>query len=176
MNALVSSGDQLVAVNHVPVQSHADVSKVIKGNFFQETIPITVHFVNGETRDLNVKLNCSHQKASPYLVVPTVISFIFDRQSVDFWLATQRTCWTCVFLLHPLLPLPQGLCFNLTTTHEFTAVWTFGCAVAGGAMVALGLSFPQSPRLMVSYPYLRWVGLFTGVMLALFATPTLFNF
>ena len=179
LNALVSSGDQLVAVNHVPVQSHTDVSRVIKGNFFPgETIPVTVHFVNGETRDLNVKLNLfPSESITLYLVVPTVISLIFLIVSLwIFGLRRNEPAGRAFSLFASSVAIATGALFNLTTTHEFTTVWTFGCAIAGGAMVALGLSFPQSPRLLVNYPYLRWIGLFTGVMLALFATPTLFNF
>ena len=178
LNAFVASGDQLVAVNHVPVQSQSDVSKVITGNFFPgETIPITVHFVNGETRDLDVTLHVfPPESITLYFGIPTFISAIFLIISLwIFGLRRNEPAGRAFSLFASSVAIATGALFNLTTTHEFTAIWMFSCAIAGGAMVALGLSFPQSPRFMVNYPYLRWIGLIVGLVLAVTAIPTLFN-
>jgi signal transduction histidine kinase len=174
----VASGDQLVAVNHVPVQSQREISKIIKGNFFPgETIPITVHFSDGETRDLDVVLNVfPSESITLYFGIPIIISMIFLIVSLwIFGLRRNEPAGRAFSLFASSVAISTGALFNLTTTHEFTAVWMFSCAIAGGALMALGLSFPQSPRLMVNYPYLRWAGLFVGVFLAIMAVPTLFN-
>ncbi len=177
-NAFVSSGDQLVAVNHVPVRSQSDVSKVITGNFFPgETIPITVHFVNGETRDLDVTLKVfPADSVTLYLVIPGILSAIFLIISLwIFGLRRNEPAGRAFSLFASSLAIAIGAFFNISTTHEFTTIWLFGCAISGGAMVALGLSFPQSPRLMINHPYLRWIGLLVGISMAIIATPTLFN-
>ena len=178
LNGLVVSGDQLIAVNHVPVQDQRDVSKIIKGNFSPgETIPITVRFLNGDTRDMDVKLNIfPSESITVYFGVPIAISAIFLILSLwIFGLRRNEPAGRAFSLFASSVAITTGALFNLTTTHEFTAIWMFSCAIAGGAIVALGLSFPQSPRSMVNYPYLRWIGLIVGLTMAILATPTLFN-
>jgi signal transduction histidine kinase len=54
-------------------------------------------------------------------------------------------------------------------------VWTFALAVAGGSMIALALSFPTSPRLIINRPYLRWAGFAISLILTLVAAPSIFD-
>ena len=177
-NALVSSGDQLVAVNHVPVSNQKDVRKVITGHFFPgETIPLTVRFANGETRDLDVTLRLfPSESITLYFIIPTVISLIFLVFSLwIFGLRRNEPAGRAFSLFASSIAIATGAFFNLSTTHEFTFIWTFSCAISGGAVVALALSFPQNPRPILDRPYLRWIGLAVGVFMAMLATPKLFN-
>jgi len=177
-NALVSSGDQLIAVNHVPVQNERDVRNVIVGNFHPgETIPLTVKFANGETRDLNVDLQTFPPGSiTLYLVVPFVISLIFLLFSLwIFGLRRNEPAGRAFSLFASSIAISTGAFFNISTTHEFTLIWMYSCGIAGGAIIALALSFPQNPRPVLDRPYLRWVGLIIGLALAVIATPTLNN-
>ncbi|MBK8428733.1 MAG: hypothetical protein IPL27_23530 [Lewinellaceae bacterium] len=74
------------------------------------------------------------------------------------------------------LAIVTGAYFNLITTHEFTIAWTFATAIAGGALINLALVFPVEPRPVINRPYLRWLGVTLGLILALNALPNLFNF
>ncbi len=177
-NALVSSGDQLKAVNHVTVQNERDVRNVIVGNFYPgETIPLSIKFVNGETRDLNVTLQTfPSESVSLYLVVPFVISLIFLVFSLwIFGLRRNEPAGRAFSLFASSIAIATGAFFNISTTHEFTIIWMFSCGIAGGAIIALALSFPQNPRIIIDRPYLRWIGLIIGLILAIIATPTLGN-
>ncbi len=55
-------------------------------------------------------------------------------------------------------------------------LWTLACALTGGALIDLALSFPIEPRMVINRPYLRWVGILVGLILAIGAFTTLFNF
>lgn len=179
LNGLVASGDQLIAVNHVPVQSQNAVRKVILGKFFPgDTIPFTVHFVNGATSDIDVTLSLfPSESVTLYLIVPSVISAIFLIFSLwIFGLRRNEPAGRAFSLFASSIAIATGAFFNISTTHEFTTIWMFSCAISGGAVIALALSFPQNPRLMIDHPYLRWIGLFIGLVLAVMAVPTLFNF
>lgn len=177
-NSLVASGDQLVAVNHVPVRSQKDVRNVITGKFFPgETIPFTVRFANGETRDLDVTLKLfPAESVTIYFVTPIVISVIFLIFSLwIFGLRRNEPAGRAFSLFTSSIAIATGAFFNISTTHEFTVIWMFSCAVSGGAVIALALSFPQNPRLVLDRPYLRWFGLIAGLVMAIIATPSIFN-
>ena len=177
-NELVSSGDQLIAVNHVPVQSQDDVHKIITGNFdVGGTLPITVRYADGEITDRDITLySFPSESITLYFVVPTVISAIFLIFSLwIFGLRRNEPAGRAFSLFASSIAIATGAFFNISTTHEFTAIWMFSCAISGGAVIALALSFPQNPRPMIDRPYLRWVGLIVGLVMAVMAVPTLFN-
>ncbi len=177
-NALVSSGDQIIAVNHVPVKNQKDVRQVITGRFFPgETIPLTVKFAGGETRDLDVTLQTfPSESVTLYFVIPTVISAIFLVFSLwIFGLRRNEPAGRAFSLFASSIAIATGAFFNISTTHEFTLFWMFSCAISGGAVIALALSFPQNPRIMINRPYLRWIGLLIGLGMAIMASPTIFN-
>ncbi|MBK6647357.1 MAG: GAF domain-containing protein [Anaerolineales bacterium] len=48
-------------------------------------------------------------------------------------------------------------------------------AIGGGSALALALSFPATPRLLINRPYLRWAGFGFSLLLAAAAAPSLFN-
>ncbi|MBI5962972.1 MAG: GAF domain-containing protein [Chloroflexi bacterium] len=177
-NRLVTSGDQLVAVNHVPVSSQKDVRKIITGHFFPgETIPLTVRFANGDTRDLDVTLRLfPSESITLYFIIPAVISLIFLIFSLwIFGLRRNEPAGRAFSLFASSIAIATGAFFNISTTHEFTVIWLFSCAISGGALIALALSFPQNPRLVLDRPYLRWIGLIVGLAMAMLGTPSHFN-
>jgi signal transduction histidine kinase len=177
-NALVSSGDQLVAVNHEPVHTQKDVHNAITGKFFPgATIPLTVRFASGATRDLDVTLQVFPLNSiSLYFVVPTAISLIFLIFSLwIFGLRRNEPAGRAFSLFASSIAIATGAFFNISTTHEFTIIWMFSCGISGGAVIALALSFPQNPRWILDRPYLRWIGLFVGLAMAIMAAPRIFN-
>lgn len=179
LNSQVSSGDQLIAVNNVPVQSHKDVRAVISGKFFPgDTFPITVRFQNGETHDINVTLApFSSTSVTLYFVIPIFIAAVF--LIISFWifgLRRNEAAGRAFSLFASSLAITTGAYFNILTTHEFTIIWTLGCALSGGAMIDLALSFPQEPRMISNRPYLRWIGVFVGVLLTAITIPNIYNF
>ncbi len=178
-NDKVVSKDQLIAVNGIPVQSHADVRNVLVGNFVPgDTLPVTVKFKDGEIRDIDIKLNPFPSSSSTlYFVIPTFISIVFLLISLwIFGLRRGEPAGRSFSLFTSSLGLVTGLYFNMLTTHQYTIPWIVGCAISGGAMIALALSFPQEPQFIIERPYLRWMGIFIGLILAAIAIPNTFNF
>jgi signal transduction histidine kinase len=178
-NDQVASGDQLIAVNNVPVRSHADVRNVFVGNFVPgDTIPVTVRFKNGEIRNIDILLHpFPSNSITLYFLIPTFISSVF--LIVSFWifgLRRNEPAGRAFSLFTSSLALATGLYFNILTTHEFTIPWTIGCAMSGGGMIALALSFPQEPRFVITRPYMRWAGIVVALILAAIAIPNIFNF
>ena len=74
------------------------------------------------------------------------------------------------------LAIVIGALFDLYTSHRFTYIWTLAAALSGGALIDLGLCFPQEARIMFRRPYLRWFGYVIGIVLAISAYFKLYDF
>ncbi|MBL8062896.1 MAG: GAF domain-containing protein [Anaerolineales bacterium] len=177
-NAAVKSGDQLLAVNGTEVKSGSDVRNTIVGKFEPgESVTLTVLFADGGSRNVTVELQRFPQAGVVvYFFLPTVLSIIFLMLSIwTFGLRRNEPAGRAFTMFASSFSIVTGTIFNLWTTHELSLVWTYACAIAGGATIALALSFPSSPRILINRPYLRWVGFLISLILAGAATPWIFN-
>ena len=176
-NKVVSSGDRLVAINGEQVNTGKDVRKVLANFVPGENVTVTVEFKDGNTRELNILLqNFPEDGISVYLVLPSILSFIFLVLSIwTFGLRRNEPAGRAFTLFSSSFSIVTGTIFNLWSSHEFTLIWTIACAVAGGSTIALALSFPSSPRTIINRPYLRWVGFVVSFVLVVMAAPYLFN-
>ncbi|MBI2333412.1 MAG: GAF domain-containing protein, partial [Chloroflexi bacterium] len=176
-NQVVAGGDRLIAVNGGEVISGRDVREALENFVPGENVTVTVQFKSGEARDLNVELQrFPDDGISVYLILPSILSFIFLALSIwTFGLRRNEPAGRAFTMFASSFAIVTGTIFNVWTSHEFTLVWTFACAVAGGATIALALSFPSSPRIIINRPYLRWVGFVVSLILAAMAVPYIFN-
>ncbi|HNF93277.1 MAG TPA: hypothetical protein PLQ75_01395, partial [Anaerolineales bacterium] len=176
-NKIVNSGDQLIAINGTDVKNSRDVREVLSSFVPGENVTATVKFKNGETRDLSVELQRFPEDAvSIYLILPSIISFVFLVLSIwTFGLRRNEPSGRAFALFASSFAIVTGTIFNLWTSHEFTTIWTAAVAIAGGANIALALSFPTSPRFIINRPYLRWVGFILSFVLTAITIPYLFN-
>jgi hypothetical protein len=112
-----------------------------------------------------------------YFIVPSILGAIFLFVSMwIFGFRRSEPAGRAFSLFTSSLAIITGTYFNLITTHEFTVMWTFACGLAGGALINLAFVFPVEPRIIITRPYLRWTGVVIGLLLAGYATTTLFNF
>jgi len=174
----VALGDQIILVNGTPVKSAAEIQAVLQGLSLGDEIPLTVRKANGEQRAIKVILQpFSSASRATYFIIPTIMSAIFLAASLwIFGLRRSEPAGRAFSLFTSSLAIVTGAYFNISTTHEFTVIWTFACALAGGALFELGLAFPLEARVITNRPYLRWIGIIVGLILAIAAYPTLFNF
>ncbi len=175
----VSVGDQLTAINNIPVRSFDDVREVVSGKFFPgDTVTLSVLSRSGEELTIDTVLYPFPSSSSTlYLVIPSILSIIFLIVSLwIFGLRRNESAGRAFSLFTSSLAIITGAYFNLATTHEFTAIWVLGCGVAGGSLIALALTFPQESRTVINHPYLRWIGILIGLLLAAVSFANLFNF
>lgn len=177
-NDVVHSGDRLLAVNGRGVETSRDVRDAIAGRFAPgENVSLTVLFADGGTRDISVELQqFPEDGVSVYLLLPTILSVIFLALSIwTFGLRRNEPAGRAFTMFASSFSIVTGTIFNIWTSHELTLLWTFACAIAGGSTIALALSFPSAPRVLISRPYLRWVGFLFSLILAAAAAPFIFN-
>ncbi|HET7143939.1 MAG TPA: hypothetical protein VFI68_07980, partial [Anaerolineales bacterium] len=165
----VALGDQLIAINETPVQNTGDVYNILRGHFPGESVTVTVRSENGAERIIEVTLYAFPSASrTVYFIVPSILSAVFLLASLwIFGLRRNEPAGRAFSLFTSSLAIVTGAFFNLYTTHEFSVLWTLAAALAGGALFDLALTFPVELRAVINRPYLRWVGIAIGLILAL---------
>ena len=174
----VVTGDQLVAINDIPTKNSEQIRAILQDHFPGEEVKITVRSESGEERVLTVTLHSFPASSrTVYFVIPAILSAIFLAASLwIFGLRRSEPAGRAFSLFTSSLAIVTGTYFDLVTTHQFTIIWTTAATIAAGALINLALTFPMEPRFVINRPYLRWSGIFIGVILSVAAYTTLFNF
>jgi signal transduction histidine kinase len=174
----VELGEQLVAIDGRVVKSSQAARDILTGRFPGETVTVTVLSEDGTERDISLILHAFPESSRlVYLVVPSILGAIFLLVSIwIFGFRRSEPSGRAFSLFTSSLAIITGAYFNLYTTHEFTTMWIFACGLAGGALINLALVFPVEPRMIIVRPYLRWLGIVFGLMLAGYASTQHFDF
>jgi signal transduction histidine kinase len=174
----VKVGDQLTAINGMPVRSSAEVRDVLGERFPGEEITATVLVQGGGERTFEITLHSFPSSSRTlYFMVPSILGAIFLAASLwIFGLRRNEPAGRAFSLFTTSLAIITGAYFNLITTHEFTILWTLACGLVGGSLINLALVFPIEPRALFNRPYLRWSGIAVGLILVINSITKLFNF
>ncbi len=174
----VEVGDQLISIDGATIQSASAVRDLLADHSLGDVVQVEILTSSGETNTFDITLNeFPASSRTTYFIVPSILGAIF--LGVSLWIFGFRRsepAGRAFSLFTSSLAIVTGTYFDLITTHEFTIVWTLACGLAGGALFNLGLVFPVEPRPIINRPYLRWLGMTIGVVLAFVAFPNLFNF
>ena len=170
-------GDQIIAINGQPVKNSSEVREILKGYFPGETHTFTVRSREGVVRDLNIVLQrFLFEDLVSYFIIPMFVGLVF--MGVGLWIYSLRrneTSGRAFAVLGVSVAVVTGSLFDLYTTHYVSAIWSFSVPLVGAAMLHLGLVFPQEARVASRYPFLRWLGYFIAVPLALYSITTIGN-
>jgi signal transduction histidine kinase/transcriptional regulator with GAF, ATPase, and Fis domain len=174
----VSVGDQLVAIDGIPVKNTEEIHSILQSHFPGEEVKVTVRAEGGVERILPITLySFPSSSRTVYFVIPTLLSVIFLAASLwIFGLRRNEPAGRAFSLFTSSLAIVTGTYFNLVTTHQFTYIWTTAATISAGALIDLALTFPVEPRFAINRPYLRWGGILIGILLSITAYTTLFNF
>jgi signal transduction histidine kinase len=174
----VEIGDQLIAIDGESVKSAGEIHSILQGHFPGEQVDVTVHPESGPDRVLPITLySFPSSSRTVYFVIPTILSVVFLAASLwIFGLRRNEPAGRAFSLFTTSLAIVTGTYFNLVTTHQFTVIWTTAATISAGALIDLALTFPVEPRAAINRPYLRWIGILIGIILAAAAYTTLFNF
>jgi hypothetical protein len=150
----VHVGDQLIAIDGIPVRSSAEVREILRGRFGGEQVTATVRMQNGDLRNFEITLYAfPDQSRTLYFIVPSILGAIFLMVSLwIFGLRRNEPAGRAFSLFTSSLGLVTGLYFNLITTHEFTILWTLACTMTGGGCLPHRTARRHTPSL----PALGW--------------------
>ncbi|MFO7586023.1 MAG: GAF domain-containing protein [Anaerolineales bacterium] len=170
-------GDQLVAINGQPVQSAAEVRRILMGYFPGETHSFTFRNQEGELREIAVVLSrFSSDDLLWFFIIPGFVATVFV--GIALWIYSLRrneTSGRAFAMLGLSVSVVMGTLFDLYTTHYLSGLWSISVPLVGASMIHLGLVFPQEARLVMRYPILRWAGYIVALALGLYSVITLRN-
>jgi len=174
----IKATDQLVSVNGKPISSIADLNGTLSSLAIGQTVPVVVRTAEGEIRTAEVTLRqFPAADRIVYFVLPAFLSLVFLAISLwIFGLRRGESAGRAFSMMTTSLAIVIGALFDLYTTNYFTYIWTLAAALAGGALIDLGLGFPQEARFVFRRPYLRWVGYMIGIGLTINAYFKLYDF
>ena len=171
-------GDQLVSVADRPISNSGDLRSALETMRVGQTASVVLRSLDGETREADITLrSLSTIDRISYFVIPAFLSLVFLLISLwIFGLRRTEPAGRNFSVLATSLAIVIGGLFDLYTSHYFTPLWTLAVALCGGAMIGMGLVFPQEARILFRFPYLRWVGFVVGIVLTLNAYRVLYDF
>src|ERR1043165_550480 len=171
-------GDQLISVNGQQIASARDLERTLSSLQVGQSVAVVMRTPAGETRSADVTLRpMPDYDRLAYFVIPAILSFVFLLISLwIFGLRRTESAGRAFSMMTTSLAIGIGALFDLYTTHYFTYFWTLAVALCGGALIDLGLCFPQEARFLFRRPYLRWFGYAMGIGLAVNAYIVLYDF
>ena len=170
-------GDQLRSVNGQQISNAEDLERTLNSLQVGQSVSVVMSTSKGErTADVTLQPFPSADRIS-YFVIPAALSVVF--LSISLWIFGLRrteSAGRAFSMMATSLAIVIGALFDLYTSHRFTYIWTLAAALSGGALIDLGLCFPQEPRFMFRRPYLRWFGYLIGIGLAISAYFKIYDF
>ncbi|MGB8984246.1 MAG: GAF domain-containing protein [Anaerolineales bacterium] len=171
-------GDQLISVNGQVVSNARDLELALGSSAVGETVSVVMRTAEGEVRTADIVLQ-SFPLADriAYFALPVFLCLVFLVISLwIFGLRRTESAGRAFSMMTTSVALVTGTLFDLYTTHYFTYLWTMAAALSVGALIDLGLCFPQEARFLFRRPYLRWLGYIAAFGLAINAYLVLYDF
>lgn len=170
-------GDQLRSVNGNPISSADDLDRALDSLQIGQSVSVVMRTSQGErSADVTLQQFPARDRIS-YFVLPSILSLVFLGISLwIFGLRRTESAGRAFSMMSTSLAIVIGALFDLYTSHRFTPLWTLAAALSGGALIDLGLCFPQEARFLFRRPYLRWFGYAIGIGLAINAFFKLYDF
>ena len=171
-------GDQLVSVNGQPVSNGEELHRILIGLQMGQSVPVEMRTTEGVVRTADVTLEAfSGPDRVAFFIIPMALSLVFLGLSLwIFGLRRTESAGRAFSMMATSVAIVIGALYDLYSFHYFTYAWTLAAAMSGGAVIDLGLCFPQEARLLLRRPYLRWFGYVIGAGLAVSAFSTLYDF
>ena len=171
-------GDQLVSVNGQSVSSGRDLDRILSSLAVGQTVPVVLRMPEGEERSADITLQSfPFSDRIAYFVVPILLSLVFLGSSLwIFGLRRTEAAGRSFSMMATSVAIVTGALFDLYSYHYFTYLWTLAAALCGGALIDLGLAFPQEAPFLFRRPYWRWFGYAIGIGLAINAYIVLYDF
>lgn len=178
LRAGIQTPSQILEVNHQPVQTAGEVARILENFHPGETIPVKVrNLTTNEVLIVDVDLSrFPDNDRMNFLYLPYLTGLIYLGASL--WVTGLRRndpAGRAFSVMSASVAIGLAGLFNVYTTHTLVPLWTLGLTLTGGGFIALSASFPQPLRLLPKYPWLRWSGYAIGILLFLYALPSLYD-
>lgn len=149
-----------------------------------EAVSVTIRTPAGEVHTDKLKLQALFPSdLITYVYIPYLVGWMYLVISLwIFGLRRKESARRALALFAASTAIISAGLFDLYTTHRLTYLWIFAAAFAGGALLELGMTYPQEVRRVARWPFLpsrccaQRIGYLIAVLLAGLATVNLYNF
>ncbi|MEP7359721.1 MAG: PDZ domain-containing protein, partial [Anaerolineales bacterium] len=171
-------GDQLLAVDGVPVRTSREVSYILSGKAAGQPVQLTLGRP-GAVEPVTISVSLSQFPSSAFVTyfgMPYFVAVVYIAIGLlVFWLRRGEAAGRAFALFCATAAIGLGGVFDLYTTHWFTWAWTLAVPAAGGALMTLGQLFPQENRMAQRQPGSRLLPFIPALLLAAYALYTLYG-
>lgn len=175
ISTLDSSGNPLQTIQP---DRFSQIESLLRGHAPSENISITFSDLKGGTSTYTVPLiSFPFGDQVRFFYLPYLVGVVYLVASLwIFGLRRTETAGRAFSILASSVALVVAGLLDLYTTNHLTYLWVAAVPLVGAALIHLGLVFPQEARIVLHYPFLRWVGYIPALALILLQYYFLYNF
>ena len=173
----IELGEYLLKIDGQEVQSASDIKSVLSSYEFGDTVTITYLNLQNKVVQRDVRLfrfpNADRVK---YFLFPFVIGLIYI--SISLWMSRLRlgeSAGRSFIIFSASLAISASAIFDVYTTHRLTILWILAIAIAGGALLDLGFSFPREFTFVKENPIYHRLPYIIAFLLFFIALPDIYK-
>jgi signal transduction histidine kinase len=176
----VRFGEVLKALDGQSIQQQGDVNNLLKSRKVGETVVLETIDRLGRHNSYQIELKpFPRLDFVTYFLIPYLIGLTY--LGVGIWVFSLRrrdTTGKSFAIFTAAISIALMTFFDNYTTHKLVYFWTFAVSMGGGALINMGLFFPQEEENSIfnKFPLLRWAAYVPGILIFLFTVPRLFDF
>ncbi|MBA4380637.1 MAG: hypothetical protein C0393_08190, partial [Anaerolinea sp.] len=171
----IQPGDQLLQINGKDIHTASDMQQALASRKPGEAVSFIIRTPTGEVQTDKLKLQVFFPSdLIKYVYIPYLVGWMYLVISLwIFGLRRKESAGRALALFAASAAIASAGMFDLYTTHRLTYLWIFAVAFAGGALLELGMTYPQEVRRVARWPFLQRIGYLIAIMLAGLVTVNL---
>jgi signal transduction histidine kinase len=160
VNQNVPFGARLQSLDGQKVGNTRQLNEILSRRQIGQTVTTKFTSLSGE--QLTVEIVLEHfplEDGVIYFILPYATGLVFLLASLYiFRMQWKREAGIAYALFSAAAGLGVGAVFDLYTTQHLVAVWYLAVALSGGALIHLGMVFPDPTGFFDRFPSLPWAG------------------
>jgi signal transduction histidine kinase len=167
VNQNVPFGARLQSLDGKAIGNTGQLKQALSHYQVGQTVALTLRSPSGERLDVDVALGqFPMEDGIIYFILPYATGLVFLLASLYiFRMQWKRDAGIAYALFSATAGLGVGAVFDLYTTQHLEAIWFLAVALSSGALIHLGMVFPDPVGIFDRHPRLRWIGYILGLLL-----------
>lgn len=171
-------GYHITGIDGQPITSVQQLNQTIASHQVGDTITVQLGTPQNLQYDVKITLiNFPVGDRIAYFYIPFLIGLIYLGSGLwVFGLRRRDAAGRAFAVFTTSVAISAVGLFDISTTNQFTYLWTISIGLLSGSLLGLAVLFPQELRLSTRHPYLRWAGYLVSLVLIINALPKIYNF
>ncbi|HNT53304.1 MAG TPA: GAF domain-containing protein [Anaerolineaceae bacterium] len=164
-------GNRLQKVEGQPVENAAQLRDILMQHSYGDTITITVETPEFVVKDYQITLiRFPFNDRMTFFYLLYLIGLVYLGAAVWIFALRRNDSSARAFALFASsLAMGISTIYDLSTSHVLSPLWILGLTIAGGGLFHLAFLFPSQADINRKIPWLRYLGYFIAIALAVYA-------